>query len=426
MPEQQGNTIQRRETNIMSVKSALYASKEKNGPYPYAFLANLFIIQVFGLLMLFSASYTTGYLKYGDSYYFISNQFAYTVVGLIAMFVASRFDYHWLRRWTKWGYWLCIILLCVVLTCDPINGCRRWIHWDGVPLPSVQVSEIVKFEMVLMTAHIMCRYRAQRKTLYRGFIYPLLPLLPIVILLFFEPHFSGTILICLITGSILLLGGGGGIYIVGMLGLGAGGIWLLYNFAAKIPYVATRLETWSTDFSALNWQTQQSLLAIGSGSWFGLGLGNSMDKQLWLPECTNDFIFSVVCEELGFAGAVVVIILFAALILQGIYIAYGAADLYGTLLALGITAQIAWQVFFNIAVVTNSMPATGISLPFFSSGGTSLLMLLGEMGVLLNVARQGAKAKADRQAAQAAQAAAETGGQALAVPYAAGRRLAAR
>ena len=389
----------------MSLKSALRASRERTGPYPYAFLVNLFIIQVFGLLMLFSASYTTGYLKYHNSYYFISSQLLYTAAGEIAMFAASRFDYHWLRRWTKWGYWACLILLGVVLLCDPINGCRRWIHWDGVPLPSIQVSEIVKFEMVLMTAHIMCRYRAQRKTLYRGFLYPLMPLIPIVVLLFFEPHFSGTILICLITGTILLLGGGGGVYILGMLGLGGAGIWLLYNFAAKIPYVASRLETWSTDFSALNWQTQQSLLAIGSGGWLGLGLGNSMEKQLWLPECTNDFIFSVVCEELGFLGALVVILLFAALILQGIHIAYQAADLYGTLLALGITAQIAWQVFFNIAVVTNSMPATGISLPFFSSGGTSLMMLLGEMGVLLNVARQGAKAKADRQAAQAAQAA---------------------
>lgn len=390
--------------------------------YPYAFLLNLTIIQVFGLLMLFSASYTTGYLRYGDSYYFISNQLMYTLVGEAAMFVASRVDYHWLRRWTNWGYLLCLILLGVVLTCDPINGCRRWLHWDSLPIPSVQVSEIVKFEMILMTAHLMCRYRPQRKTFFYGFLLPLLPLIPIVGLLFFEPHFSGTILICLITGSILLLGGGGGYFMFAFLGLGGAGIWLLYNFAAKIPYVAHRLETWTTDFASLNYQTQQSLLAIGSGGWLGLGLGNSMEKQLWLPECTNDFIFSVVCEELGFLGAIVVIVLFAALLLQGMYIAFEAADLYGTLLAIGITAQIAWQVFFNIAVVTNSMPATGISLPFFSSGGTSLMMLLGEMGVLLNVARQGSRAKAERQTAQAQAAG---GVQAAAAPVS-GRSLAVR
>jgi cell division protein FtsW len=375
--------------------------------YPYAFLVTLGIIQVFGLLMLFSASYTTGYIYYDDSYEFIRDQLIYTVFGELAMWIASRFDYHKLRRWTGWIYAVCLVLLCVVLTCDPINQCRRWLHWQGVPLPSIQVSEIVKFEMVLMTAHIMCRYRSRRKTLRYGFIYPLLPLVPVLALMYFEPHLSGMILMCLIVGSIMLLGGSGGVFILCGLGLGAGGVWFLYNFAAsKISYVMGRLEGWSQDLNVMKWQTKQSLFAIGSGGWLGLGLGNSMEKQLWLPECTNDFIFSVVCEELGFVGAVVVIGLFVALILQGIYIAYHAADLYGTLLALGITAQITWQVFLNVAVVTNSMPNTGISLPFFSSGGTSLMMLLGEIGVLLNVARQGAKAQAERAAAAAAAAAA--------------------
>ena len=149
-------------------------------------------------------------------------------------------------------------------------------------------------------------------------------------------------------------------------------------------------------------QTLHSLYAIGSGGLSGLGLGNSLEKQIWLPECVNDFIFSVVCEELGFIGACVVIVLFVLLIAQCLYYSFEAPDYYGTLLGLGITAQIGWQVFFNIGVVTNTLPNTGISLPFFSSGGTSLLMLLGEMGVMLSIARRGARAKQIRAEAEAA------------------------
>lgn len=374
------------------------------GPYPVAFIATLTIIQIFGLLMLFSASYATGYLQKGDSYYYIWDQLIYTLLGEGVMIVASCFDYHWLHRWTKWLYLVCLILLCVVLTCEPINNCRRWLHWDGVPIPSIQPSEITKFAMILLTAHIMCTYRARRNTFRYGFVYPLVPLVPVIALMFFEPHLSGMILICTIVCSIMLLGGSGGKYLLGLAGLGAAGIWLLYNFAAdKIEYVMERLEGWTSDLTKMPWQTYQSLLAIGSGGLTGMGLGNSMEKQLWLPECTNDFIFSVVCEELGFIGALLVIFLFIALILQGLAIAYNAADLYGTLIAIGITAQVAWQVFCNIAVVTNSMPNTGISLPFFSSGGTSLVMLLGEMGILLNIARQGAAAAAREKAQGQAQ-----------------------
>jgi cell division protein FtsW len=383
--------------------------KLNTGPYPIAFLVNLIIIQIFGLIMLFSASYTTGYLYHSDSYFYIADQVKYTLLGEAAMMVASCFDYHWLRRWTKWGYVVCLLLLAAVFTCDPINGCRRWLHWKGLPLPSIQVSEIVKFEMILMTAYLMCRFRAKRKTLLYGVAYPLLPLLPVVGLLIFEPHLSGIILICMIVGTIMLLGGSGGAWIISFGGLGAAGMFLVYRVAPNlISYVGARLKGWTTDITQMSYQTRQSLYAIGSGGWFGLGLGNSMEKQLWLPECTNDFIFSVVCEELGFIGALVVIFLFASLILQCLYIAYNAADLYGSLIALGITGQITWQVICNIAVVTNTMPNTGISLPFFSSGGTSLLMLLGEVGVLLNIARQGARAKQERQDKAAAAETAQT------------------
>ena len=144
-------------------------------------------------------------------------------------------------------------------------------------------------------------------------------------------------------------------------------------------------------------QTLQSLYAIGSGGLTGRGLGNSVEKQLWLPESNNDFIFSVVCEELGFIGAVIIIILFVVFIVQGLMIAYRAENLYCTMVGIGIMAQIAWQVFCNIAVVTNTLPNTGISLPFFSSGGTSLILLLAEMGVMVNIGRNGERARLERE-----------------------------
>ncbi|MBQ7859859.1 MAG: FtsW/RodA/SpoVE family cell cycle protein [Faecalibacterium sp.] len=371
-------------------------------------LINLGIILVFGLIMLFSASYTTAYLtKGGDSYFYIKEQVLYAVAGTAVMLVASRVDYHWVRRWTNIVYFFSVLLLLLVLTCEPINGCRRWLHWNVAPLkylPTVQVSEIVKFEMALMTANIMCVYRTKRRTFKYGIIYPLLPLIPVVPLMLLEPHLSGTVIICAIVGTVMLLGGSGGKWIPILVGSVAALAGVLYGFASDflgklISYVGDRLDGWTWDLDLMPWQTKQSLYAIGSGGLTGVGLGNSMEKQLWLPECVNDFIFSVICEELGFMGALMVIILFVLLIGQCLYVAFEAADLYGSLVALGITAQIAWQVFFNIGVVTNTLPNTGISLPFFSSGGTSLLMLLGEMGILLSIARAGRKARAERRAA---------------------------
>lgn len=384
------------------------------GPLPATLLFNLGIILVFGMLMLFSASYTTGYLRKGDSYYYIKDQLFFVGVGLAVMLVASRIDYHWVRRWTHIGYPFSLILLGVVLTCEPINGCRRWLHWNvGLlkRLPSIQVSEIVKFEMILLTAHCICKYRSKRRPLQQigyGIFMPLIPLLPVLFLLYKEPHLSGMVIMCAIVGTIMLLGGSGGVWLwlFGLAGIAlvVTAYRLLPEFFTQLTsYVADRLDGWTSDVAQMTDQTRNSLYAIGSGGTFGVGLGNSLEKQLWLPECVNDFIFSVICEELGFVGALVVVVLFVVFIGQCLYISLEAADLYGRLVGLGITAQIGWQVFFNIGVVTNTLPNTGISLPFFSSGGTSLLMLLGEMGVLLSIARAGTKAKLEA-AAQAAAA----------------------
>ncbi len=375
-------------------------------------MTTLGVILVFGLVMLFSASYTTGYLRMGDSLYYIKSQVFCLVLGLAAMTLFSYLDYRFLRKMVVLGYFVCIILLILVLFSEPLNGCRRWLR-IGV---TIQVSEIAKFEMILLTAHIVDKTPHLEKLdpkskqriplgawfhqrFFRELVRPLLPLVPVVILLMMEPHMSGIVLTCAIVGTILLLGGSGGI--ITLVG-GTVMAFLLENILQhvdSIPYLQSRLDGWTQDLSKMTDQTLQSLYAIGSGGLTGLGLGNSIEKQLWLPESTNDFIFSVVCEELGFVGAVAVIMLFVLFLVLGFWIAFHAENRYCSLVGIGIMAQIAWQVFCNIAVVTNTLPNTGISLPFFSSGGTSLILLLAEMGVMVNIGRNGERARQQRERA---------------------------
>ena len=376
-------------------------------------LATLGIIIVFGLVMLFSASYTTGYLRFGDSLHYIKSQVLCLGLGLVAMFLFSYVDHRLLRRLVWPGYFLVLVLLVLVLFSTPLNGCKRWLRVAGM---TVQVSEIAKFEMILLTAHIASKAPRLEKLdpsrsgrvpvgpwlqqrLVRELILPLLPLLPVILLLVMEPHMSGIVLTTAMVGTILLLGGNGGV--ITWVG-GAAGIFLLETILQhidSIPYLQSRLDGWTQDLTKMTDQTLQSLYAIGSGGVTGLGLGNSIEKQLWLPESTNDFIFSVVCEELGFAGAVLVIVLFVVFLVQGFWLAFHAENRFCTLVGIGIMAQIAWQVFCNIAVVTNTLPNTGISLPFFSSGGTSLILLLAEMGVMVNIGRNGERTRQERRRA---------------------------
>ena len=368
------------------------------GPWPPILLnwmATLAIIMVFGLVMLFSASYTTGYLRFGDSFHYIKSQLLCTVLGLGMMFLFSYFDHRFLRRMVKLGYVVCLILLVLVLFSSPINGCRRWISFGGLTL---QASEVAKFEMILLTADIAARTPQikfgevpLRKWVHHSIVVelvrPILWLVPVLILLVLEPHMSGILLTTAIVGTILLLGGSGGI--ITWAG-GTSAVLLLRTVLEhidSIPYLQSRLDGWTHDLSKMTDQTLQSLYAIGSGQLLGVGIGQSRQKYLYIPEPQNDFVFAVVCEELGFIGALIVIILFALFIWRGVYIALHARDRFGTMLALGITFQFGVQAILNICVVTNTIPNTGISLPFFSFGGTALIMLLAEMGVLLSVSR---------------------------------------
>ena len=376
-------------------------------------LATLAVIMIFGLVMLFSASYTTGYLRMGDSFHYIKQQALCMILGLGCMFLISYVDHRFLRKMVVPGYFIVLAMLAVTLTMAPLNGCRRWIRFAGLTLQS---SEVAKFEMILFSSHLAAkapqveRLDPERRILltprewlrvrvWKQLVVPVLPLIPVVILLAMEPHMSGIVLTTAMVGTILLLGGNGGV--ITWVG-GAAGIFLLETILQhidSIPYLQSRLDGWTQDLTKMTDQTLQSLYAIGSGGVTGLGLGNSIEKQLWLPESTNDFIFSVVCEELGFAGAVLVIVLFVVFLVQGFWLAFHAENRFCTLVGIGIMAQIAWQVFCNIAVVTNTLPNTGISLPFFSSGGTSLILLLAEMGVMVNIGRNGERIRQERRRA---------------------------
>ncbi len=398
-------------------KETTWAPPLQRDPGPWSrlvinWMATLAVIMAFGLVMLYSASYTTGYLRMGDSLHYIKQQILCMTIGIGCMAAMSYVDHRFLRWACKPCYWIVLLMLAATLAFPPLNGCRRWIRLGGLTL---QTSEVAKFEMILLTAHLASsapqigRFRPSLKEkvrlkdwlfirIVRQIILPVLPLVPVLVLLIMEPHMSGILLTTAIVGTILMMSGSGGIITWAGAGTAALLLETLLTHVDSIPYLQNRLKTWSDDLEKLNDQTKQSLYAIGSGGLKGLGLGNSVEKQLWLPESTNDFIFSVVCEELGFIGATLIIVLFILFIVQGLLIAYKAENQFCTMVGIGIMAQIAWQVFCNIAVVTNTIPNTGISLPFFSSGGTSLILLLAEMGVMVNIGRNGERAAQQRAA----------------------------
>lgn len=355
------------------------------------FLIIVMILVVFGLIMLFSASYATALYRFHDSFYFIKDQLLFAAVGLVAMMIASRVDYHIFHRLAWPLMAVSLLLLVVVLFMPAINNAKRWITIKG--LGTLQPSEIAKFAVIVLFAHIISINYDKMKSFSYGVVPFVIILAPLLLLMLLEPHLSGTILIAAI-GATMMFVGGTGLRWFGLAGgVFAGGLGAaLIAFPKLVPYAETRIQMWKNpylDAQGKGHQTVQSLLAIGSGGLMGLGLGNSRQKHLYVPEPQNDFIFSIICEELGFIGAMVVILLFAMLLVRGAIIALNAKDKFGAMLVVGIIAQVTVQAILNIAVVTNTIPNTGISLPFFSYGGTSLMMLLGEMGIVLSVSRQG-------------------------------------
>ena len=379
--------------SLRTVRSALAQKLASQPPMDLPFLLLILTLVAFGLIMLGSASWAVGLYRRGDAYAYLRPQLLFAAVGLAALWAASRVDYHIYHRlaWPLLG--LSLVLLAVVLFMPEYYGCKRWIVLPG--LGTLQPSEIAKFSVVLVFSHIIALNQS-RMDQFRVGVLPFAAILGVVaVLMLLEPHLSGTLLILAI-GAVLMFVGGTGLRWFGLAGAGAltALSLALVLLPDLVPYAADRLSSWLDPFAdplGDGHQTIQSLYAIGSGGATGLGLGNSRQKHLYVPEPQNDFIFSILCEELGFVGAALVLLLFFLLLWRGLVIAVRAPDKFGALLAVGFVVQVCLQAVLNIAVVTNTIPNTGISLPFFSSGGTSLMMLLGEMGIVLSVSRQGSQ-----------------------------------
>ncbi len=355
------------------------------------FLILVLILLGIGLVMLYSASYPNAYYLHGDSGYFIKKQLLYAVVGVILMLALSYFDYHHFHKLAVPILLVSYALLAVVMVMPPINQVHRWVQIGSF---SFQASEITKFAIVLIFAHWISINFNKMETFRYGILPYILVLGSTCALLILEPHLSGTIIVVLLAAGMLFIGGiklrwfGGALAIVG------GVIAYILLFTDMLSYANERIQGWLDPLTYTTeqmwqdtWQTRNSLYAIGSGGLLGQGLGQSRQKYLYLPEPQNDFIFAVVCEELGLIGALIILLLFALLVWRGITISMRAKDKFGSLLGIGLSAQVGLQVLLNVAVVTNSIPNTGISLPFFSDGGTSLIMLLAQMGIVLSISR---------------------------------------
>ena len=377
--------------------SLLFGDKKRpqyaKGGVDLTFLLFVLVLLVFGLVMMFSASYAYAYYYDGNSFHYITRQLIFAIMGLGAMAFFASWDYHIWHRFAWLSLAVSVVLLILVFTQPSVNDAHRWI-WIGSQ--SFQPSEIAKFSLVLVFAHMISINYDKMKT----FRYGILPFGVILVLLagliMPEPHLSATVLVVLL-GAVMIFVGGASLKWFGLAALGGGA---LAGVAMMIPAIRDRamyrIEIWLDPFldpQGAGFQTVQSLYAIGSGGLLGAGIGNSRQKYLFLPEPENDFVFAVVCEELGFVGAVLVILFFALLVWRGLMIAVKARDRFGTMLATGLTAQVGLQAVLNVAVVTNSIPNTGISLPFFSYGGTSLMMLLAQMGIILSISRQTALEK---------------------------------
>lgn len=354
---------------------------------PFLFL--VLTILVIGLIMMYSASYPNAYFLHGgDSAYFIKNQLVFAVLGIIGMFAISCIDYNYFHKWAVPILGVSFVLLILVLIMPPINGVHRWIQLGSF---SFQASEITKFAIVVSFAHFINLNFHRMQTFKYGILPYLIILGPTIILLALEPHISCSAIVILLAAGMLFIGGVKLRWFGMVIGAIAAALLYLVLFTDKLTYANNRIAGWFDPFSpgagVDTWQTRQGLYAIGSGGLWGLGLGQSRQKYLFIPEPQNDFIFSVVCEELGFIGAVIILFLFALLVWRGMVISMRAKDRFGALLGIGLTAQVGLQVILNIAVVTNTIPNTGISLPFFSYGGTSLLMLLTQMGIILSISR---------------------------------------
>ena len=356
------------------------------------FILIIFVLLAIGITMMFSASYPVAFYEIGDSYYYLKRQLIFAGIGLVIMIAVSFVDYHYYHRFAAIILGLSYFALMLVLVLpSQAGGVHRWI---GVGMFGIQASEISKFAIILFMAHWGSRYYDKMDTVKYGVLPGAAVFVSTAALLLLEPHYSCIVICALLTVIMMFVSG----IKIKWLAIGAAAlaaVILLLWVTGGLTYAMQRMDGWGQalnddldrDMWNSTWQTRNSLYAIGSGGLFGLGLGQSRQKYLYLPEPQNDFIFAIVCEELGLVGAVIILLIFALLVWRGVIISLRARDRFGKLLGIGLISHIGLQVILNILVITDWLPNTGISLPFFSYGGSSLLTLMFEMGVILSVSR---------------------------------------
>lgn len=363
--------------------------------FDYPLFTIVLILLAFGLIMMFSASYATAFKETGDSMFYLKKQGLFAVFGLAAMILVSNVDYHLFSSklivFILGGASFALMVLVKVMGTTG-NGAERWLKIGEI---TFQPSEVLKFAVIVVFAYMIEKKYKQIKDLKKGFIPFVIALGVSCAAVLVQPHLSATIIIFAIGFAMLFIAGADTKHLIVFLLLAAVGAVLGVMLLKQVGYnyFDARIQGFidpESDIENNTFQTYQSLVTIGSGGMFGLGFGNSRQKYSFLPESQNDFIFPIICEELGFVGAALVILLFVILVWRGFLICAKARDKFGMMMAFGITFQIGLQALLNIAVVTNAIPNTGISLPFFSYGGTALLMQLGEMGILLNISRKAA------------------------------------
>lgn len=366
-------------------KGLIASIMEKQPPLDFTFFTLVTIIICFGIIMVFSASAPKSLRTYGNSYNFVTKQLIFAAVGFVGMLILSRIDYRKLKKYVGLAMIVCILLLIAVIIPGvgvEHNGATRWLNVGT----EIQPSEFMKPVMALFVAAKIQEKKYDMRT-FSGLFRMLGWIGVVAVLMFLEPHVSGAVVICGIAGVVMLCGGAKwkNLFICAGAALPLGAMYVFTD-----PVRRTRILTAFDPFAdAKNggYQVIQGLYAIASGGIFGRGLGQSIQKRSFLPEPYNDYIFAVICEELGLIGAILVIVLFAALIIRGITIALHAPDTFGALAVIGIMAQITIQTLLNILVVTALVPNTGMTLPFFSYGGSALMVLMLEMGIVLNVSR---------------------------------------
>ncbi|MDE6997965.1 MAG: putative lipid II flippase FtsW [Oscillospiraceae bacterium] len=391
------------------------AYEAAKGPIDMPFLLLAMMLLAVGMIMLLSASFPTAQASSrlgNDPLYYFKRQFRFSILGLVAMYVVSKINYERFRGLARLGIWTSFVLLLLVIIPGPNsygrllalgdNGAARWL---GIPGTSMQFqpSEVAKLGIIVYFAERISQKREKMNILFdRDGAGPLVLLLGLMAgMVLIEPHMSGAILILGMGAAMMVVGGIHWKWVaLGVTGVACAWCLMAYtdiieNILRSIQYNASRITVWKDPFGGdlefqrgAAFQTRQSLITIGSGGLMGVGLGKSRQKFGFLPERHNDYIFAIVFEELGLVGGTLIMLLFALLIVRGFWLAIHARDRFGSLLIVGVTTQIALQTFLNIAVVTNLIPSTGISLPFFSYGGTALAIQLVEIGVVLSVSRQ--------------------------------------